>query len=225
MTETLRSRDIHCSVGLCARMELVTTATHALFPPRQCHSIAAAILSSHPAVCYVFISYCNILGFLSFKKPQIMTFLLTGMSSEYLFEKKHPRLITQPLTLIPLSYVNAPPPPPPPNPPPSPTPTPYLHPVSISRRFLKIVIVCFSIGIFKNNFFFLGGGVGAGGGGGWVGFVFLLLGVFVGFLHDWCNKGRGMCYPVCGMVHIKEPLLLIGKSSLCGGSGFPFSLS
>ena len=43
--------------------------------------------------------------------------------------------------------------------------------------------------------------------------------------HDWCNKGRGMCYPVCGMVHIKEPLLLIDKSSLCGGSGFPFSLS
>ena len=33
------------------------------------------------------------------------------------------------------------------------------------------------------------------------------------------------CYPVCGMVHIKEPLLLIDKSSLCGGSGFPFSLS
>ena len=27
-------------------------------------------------------------------------------------------------------------------------------------------------------------------------------------LHDWCNKGHGMCYPVCGMVHIKEPLLL-----------------
>ena len=32
-------------------------------------------------------------------------------------------------------------------------------------------------------------------------------------------------HPVCGMVHIKEPLLLIDKSSLCGGSGFPFSLS
>ena len=32
-------------------------------------------------------------------------------------------------------------------------------------------------------------------------------------LHDWINKGRGMCYPVCGMVHIKEPLLLIDKSS------------
>ena len=27
------------------------------------------------------------------------------------------------------------------------------------------------------------------------------------------------------MVHIKEPLLLIGKNSLCGSSGFPFSLS
>ena len=44
-------------------------------------------------------------------------------------------------------------------------------------------------------------------------------------LHDWCYKGRGMCYPVCGMVHIKAHLLLIDKSSLCGGSGFPFSLS
>ena len=43
---------------------------------------------------------------------------------------------------------------------------------------------------------------------------------------DWCNKGRGMCYSVCGMEHIKEPLLLIGKSSPCsGGSGFPLSLS
>ena len=29
-------------------------------------------------------------------------------------------------------------------------------------------------------------------------------------------------HPVCGMVHIKEPLQLIGKSS---GSGFPLSLS
>ena len=44
-------------------------------------------------------------------------------------------------------------------------------------------------------------------------------------LHDWCNKGCGMCYPVCGMMHIKEPLLLMGKSSPCGGSGFPFLLS
>ena len=30
-------------------------------------------------------------------------------------------------------------------------------------------------------------------------------------LHDWCNKGHGMCYLVCMMMHIKEPLLLIGK--------------
>ena len=49
--------------------------------------------------------------------------------------------------------------------------------------------------------------------------------LFQPVLHDWCNKGRGMCYPVYGMVHIKEPLLLIDKSSLCGGSGFLFSLS
>ena len=30
-----------------------------------------------------------------------------------------------------------------------------------------------------------------------------------------CSKGRGMCYPVSRMVHIKEHLLLIGKSSTC----------
>ena len=23
--------------------------------------------------------------------------------------------------------------------------------------------------------------------------------------NNWCNRGRGMCYPVCGMVHIKNP--------------------
>ena len=34
-------------------------------------------------------------------------------------------------------------------------------------------------------------------------------------LHNWFNKGRSMCYPVCRLVHIKEPLLLIGKSSPC----------
>ena len=49
---------------------------------------------------------------------------------------------------------------------------------------------------------------------------------FQAVLHDWCNKGHGMCYPVCGMVNILEPLLLIGKSNPCsGGSGFPLSLS
>ena len=36
---------------------------------------------------------------------------------------------------------------------------------------------------------------------------------FQPLLHDWCNKGCGMCYPVCGMMHIKEPLLLIRKNS------------
>ena len=44
-------------------------------------------------------------------------------------------------------------------------------------------------------------------------------------LHDWRRKGRGMCYPVRGMVNIKDPLLLIDKSSPCGGCGFSLSLS
>ena len=43
-------------------------------------------------------------------------------------------------------------------------------------------------------------------------------------LHDWCKKDCGMCYPVCGIVHIKDPLLLIGKTCTCSGSsGFPLS--
>ena len=42
--------------------------------------------------------------------------------------------------------------------------------------------------------------------------------------HDWCNKGCGMCYPVCGMMHITEPLLLIRNSVPCGGNRFPLSL-
>ena len=32
---------------------------------------------------------------------------------------------------------------------------------------------------------------------------------FQPLLHDWCNKGCGMCYSVCDMVHIKDSLLLI----------------
>ena len=43
--------------------------------------------------------------------------------------------------------------------------------------------------------------------------------------HDWYNKGGGMWYSLFGLVHIKEPLLLIGKSSQFGGIGFPLSLS
>ena len=39
------------------------------------------------------------------------------------------------------------------------------------------------------------------------------------------KKGHGMCYPVCGMMHIKEPLLLTRKSSLCGVSRLSLSLS
>ena len=57
----------------------------------------------------------------------------------------------------------------------------------------------------------------------WGGPIELFL--FPASVHDWCNKGRGMCNPVCGMVHIKEPLLLIGNSSPCGGSKFPLLLS
>ena len=56
-------------------------------------------------------------------------------------------------------------------------------------------------------------------------FSFIYICLFQPVLHNWCNKGRGMCYPVYGVMHIKEPLLLIGKSSPCGGSGFPLSLS
>ena len=36
---------------------------------------------------------------------------------------------------------------------------------------------------------------------------------------------HGICIRVCGIVHIKEPLLLIEKSSPCGGSRFPHYLS
>ena len=40
-------------------------------------------------------------------------------------------------------------------------------------------------------------------------------------VHNWFIKGCGMYCSVYGKVHIKDPLLLIEKSSLCGGSGFP----
>jgi predicted nucleic acid-binding Zn ribbon protein len=33
-------------------------------------------------------------------------------------------------------------------------------------------------------------------------------------VHNWFIKGRGMCCPVCGKVHIKKTLLRIEKSSL-----------
>ena len=40
-------------------------------------------------------------------------------------------------------------------------------------------------------------------------------------IHDWSIKGCTMYCLVCGKVHIKDPLSLIGKSSLCGNSGMP----
>ena len=39
-------------------------------------------------------------------------------------------------------------------------------------------------------------------------------------IHNWCNKGSCMCYPVYGMVILKGSLLLIGVGSF----GFPLSL-
>ena len=39
-------------------------------------------------------------------------------------------------------------------------------------------------------------------------------------LHDWFNKGRGMYYPVCGMMHIKEPLLLSERVAYVAAAGF-----
>ena len=45
-------------------------------------------------------------------------------------------------------------------------------------------------------------------------------------LYNWCNEGHSMYFSVCGMVHMKDPLLLIGKSSPCsGGNGLPLSQS
>ena len=47
--------------------------------------------------------------------------------------------------------------------------------------------------------------------------------LFEPVFHDWCSKASGMCYPVCGVVHIKDPLLLIGLSSLVEvAAGFLF---
>ena len=48
---------------------------------------------------------------------------------------------------------------------------------------------------------------------------------FQPMLHNWCNKGHGMCYPVCGMMYIKEPLQIVRKSRPCDSIRFPLSLS
>ena len=50
--------------------------------------------------------------------------------------------------------------------------------------------------------------------------------LFQPVLHEWYNKGCCVCYPVCGMVPIKELLLLIRKSNPCSSSiRSSFSLS
>ena len=48
--------------------------------------------------------------------------------------------------------------------------------------------------------------------------------LFQPVLHNWCNKICGMGYPVCGIIHIKDPLLLMKKNSLYRDScRFPLS--
>ena len=42
-------------------------------------------------------------------------------------------------------------------------------------------------------------------------------------LYDWCNKGSGVLSSLWDGAY-KTPLMLIGKSSHCDGSGFPFSV-
>ena len=42
--------------------------------------------------------------------------------------------------------------------------------------------------------------------------------------HGWCNTGHSRCYPICGMIHIKESLQLIRMSNPCSGGSW-FSLS
>ena len=46
--------------------------------------------------------------------------------------------------------------------------------------------------------------------------------VLVG-LHNWCNNSCGMYYPVCGMMHIKHPWLLMWQSGFL--SCYPSSLT
>ena len=45
--------------------------------------------------------------------------------------------------------------------------------------------------------------------------------LFQPVLHDLCNKGCGMCNPVCEMVHIKELLLLSERVAHVVAVGFP----
>ena len=41
--------------------------------------------------------------------------------------------------------------------------------------------------------------------------------------HDWCNKGSGMCCPVCGMVQITDHVVAAaGFNSRCLGGSLPY---
>ena len=40
-------------------------------------------------------------------------------------------------------------------------------------------------------------------------------------VHNWCINGCDMCCPVCGKVHIHDPLMLNRKGSLCDDSSPP----
>ena len=44
--------------------------------------------------------------------------------------------------------------------------------------------------------------------------------LFQPVVQNWSIKSCGMCCHVCWKVHIKDPLLFIGKSSVCGKIGF-----
>ena len=54
----------------------------------------------------------------------------------------------------------------------------------------------------------------------WGAFAAWAILMFQPVVHNWSIKGYGMCCSVCGKVHIKDPLLLIGKCNLCGDSVF-----
>ena len=45
----------------------------------------------------------------------------------------------------------------------------------------------------------------------------------ISHFNQWSTTGpsKVVVFPVCVQVHIKDPLLLIGKSNLCGDSRFP----
>ena len=56
--------------------------------------------------------------------------------------------------------------------------------------------------------------------------VYICVGIWMyGVCSSQCSTTGVSKAVVCVSLHIKEPLLLIGKTSPCGGSGFPLSLS